>query len=297
MCSRNTSGRGMAEGAESRGDAPRRGDVRGFVGYDMTRENIRKNYERFDEDQRAFGSRAGQIEFIYTRKLLDQYIAPSMAVAELGCGTGYYGFYLADKCRAYHGIDLVPKHIAQFQAGIEARGLSHVRASVGDATTLLGIAADGSFDAVLVFGPMYHLPKAERAKVIAESSRICRAGGLILFAYINKIGAYLRGCIDSELKARYPNQRANAMVLREEVDDVLPDVFFFTMPEAMEEDARAGGLTVVRNAGVDFTFNASDINAMDEDTYAAWTAIMDCMFQSGSCTGVSNHAVLVCRKP
>jgi len=86
------------------------------------------------------------------------------------------------------------------------------------------------------------------------------------------------------------------LVLIQGIDDVLPDVFFFTMPEEIEQDAAANGLTIVQNAGVDFTFNASDINNMPDEKYAAWIEVLDYMFKRKSCTGISNHAVLVCRK-
>ncbi len=261
----------------------------------MQREKIISNYEGFDEDKRAFGTKSEQIEFIYTKKLLDQYIDASKSVVELGCGTGYYGMYLSDKCKTYHGVDLTPKHIEQFQDKIGRYNLRNLSAEVGDATNLLTIS-NSTYDVVLVLGPMYHLPKEERTKVIAESTRICKSGGIVMFAYINKIGAYLRGCIDTTLKDRYPSKRVNELVLNRGVDDVMPDVFFFTMPEEMEADAKVAGLSVLRSAGVDFTFNASDINTMDDEKYTAWTEIMDTMFQSESCTGVSNHAVLVCRK-
>lgn len=261
----------------------------------MQREKIISNYEDFDEDQRAFGTRSEQIEFIYTKKLLDQYIDLSKSVVELGCGTGYYGLYLSDTCKTYHGVDLTPKHIEAFKKKIQHNGHTNLTASVGDATNLSDIA-DESYDVVLVFGPMYHLPDDERARVISESIRICKTSGMIMFAYINKIGAYLRGCIEKKLKEKYPNKKANEMVLTQGVDDVLPDVFFFTMPEEIEHAAIQKGLAIVRNAGVDFTFNASDINEMDDEKYSAWTEIMDYMFESNSCTGVSNHAVLICKK-
>ncbi|GAB6119927.1 class I SAM-dependent methyltransferase [Dysgonomonas termitidis] len=260
----------------------------------MKEESIISNYNNFDENKRAFGSKAEQIEFIYTQKLLDQYIKPYMSVAELGCGTGYYGFYLSKKCQSYHGIDITPRHVEQFQKKIKEQELSYLSVSVGDATDLPDIA-DNTFDVVLVFGPMYHLPREERIRVIQESKRICKTNGLIMFAYINKIGAYLRGCIDENLKANYPNKKTNELVLSQGVDDVLPDVFFFTMPEEIEHDVTTNGLTVIQNVGVDFTFNASDINVMDDEKYAAWTEVMDYMFHCNSCTGVSNHAVLVCR--
>ena len=78
----------------------------------------------------------------------------------MGCGTGYYGLYLANMCKSYHGIDIAPKHIEQFQNKIEEQGLSNLSTSIADATNLFDIA-DCAFDAVLVFGPMYHLPKKE----------------------------------------------------------------------------------------------------------------------------------------
>lgn len=261
----------------------------------MKREPIISNYSSYDEDKRAFGTKAEQIEFIYTKKLLNQYIKPSMSAVELGCGTGYYGLYLSKMCSSYHGVDLTPKHIEQFQAKIDEQELSNLSASVGDATCLPEFP-DNAFDIVMAFGPMYHLPHEERLKVILESKRICKAGGIILFAYINKIGAYLRACLEENMRSNYPNKKTNELVLLQGIDDVLPDVFFFTMPEEIEQDAAVNGLTVVQNVGVDFMFNASDINNMSDEKYAAWIEVFDYMFQSKSCTGVSNHAVLVCQK-
>ncbi|MFM2488068.1 hypothetical protein ABW365_06790 [Enterococcus avium] len=117
-----------------------------------------------------------------------------------------------------------------------------------------------------------------------------------MFAYINKIGAYLRACIDENMKSGYPNAKTNKAVLVDGVDDKLPEVFYFTMPEEIEHDITQKGLSVVRNVGVDYTFSPTDINKMNDEQYAAWTEIMDFMFDSASCTGTSNHAVLVCRK-
>ncbi len=133
----------------------------------MNSNTIISNYSGFDEDQRAFGSRADQIEFIYTKRLLNQYISSDKTVIELGCGTGYYGLYLSGRCKSYHGIDIVPKHIEQFQSKINEQGLRDVSASLGNATNLPEIK-DDTYDVVLVLGPMYHLPHGERQKVIVE---------------------------------------------------------------------------------------------------------------------------------
>jgi len=261
----------------------------------MNIEPILTHYDNTDERLRGYGTRAEQIEFVYTKKLLDIFIQPSMSVLELGCATGYYGLYLSERCQTYHGVDLSPKHIELFRSEIARRGFDNISAAVGDALYLPYIN-DDSYDAVLVFGPMYHLPRVQRQHVIEESKRICKPGGTILLAYINKIGAYVRVCLDEGFSGQYPNKSTNDSVLIEGVDDVLPDVFFYTTPEEIQEDAAAGGLKVVRNAGVDFVLHASSVNAMSYEKYAAWTELMDAMFQSESCTGLSNHAVLVCQK-
>lgn len=255
---------------------------------------IVSNYNRYDEDKRAFGSRAEQLEFIYTKKLIEQYVTPSKTVIELGCGTGYYGLYLSDKCKSFYGVDLTPRNIDRFKEKITERKLKNVNASVGDATSLPEIN-DNSFDIVLNFGPMYHLSQLERQKTILESKRICKDGGIILFAYINKIGAYLRACLDEKMKSRYPNKQANERVLVEGVDDIMPDIFFYTMPEDVEHEVMENGLTVLKNAGVSFDFNAGDVNIMTNEQYLSWREILDYMFESRSCTGASNHAVLACQ--
>ncbi len=79
----------------------------------MEKEKVKSYYIGYEEEKRAFGTRTEQTEFIYTKKLLDRYITPSMSVLELGCATGYYGIYLADKCKSHNGVDLSEKHIVR----------------------------------------------------------------------------------------------------------------------------------------------------------------------------------------
>ena len=253
------------------------------------------HYEGYDESQREFGTKSEQLEFLYTKKLIEQYLTSSMSVLEIGCGAGYYGLHLADKCRLFHGVDLSPRNIEKFDAKITERKLKNIIVTVGDATDLNEIN-DNSFDIVLNFGPMYHLPQNERQKAMLESKRVCKDGGIILFAYINKIGVYLRAGFDDKLKLEYPNLETNKYVLEKGIDISLPDVFYYTMPEEIEGNAKEIGLSVVKNAGVDFAFTSSEINAAEGQRYSAWIEILDYMFESASCIGTSNHAVLVCRK-
>ncbi len=247
------------------------------------------------ENARAEKSRSGALEFHYTKRHLKGFITKTDRILEVGCATGYYGMYYADKCREYVGIDIVPGHIEIFQSKIMEAGLKNVSCRVGDATDLSEIL-DGSFDVVLCLGPIYHLPPAEQDKVLAECSRVCKDGGVVAIAYLNSVGEYAGCCVHDEWRAHYPNERGNVRVLEQFADDVHEDVFFFTMPERIEAHAAEHGLTKIQNLGTHFTLMMSVVNGMTDEQFALLEPLYDRMASYESCTGMSNHALLVCRK-
>jgi len=256
-------------------------------------EKIRENYANGKEGERAFESRASGLEFHYTKKILDGYIMPDSSIIELGCGGGYYGIYFADKCAKYVGVDITPENIAVFDEKIKMSGFYNVRASVGDAANLYNIA-NNSFDVVLCLGPMYHLPPEERELVFEECKRIAMPGALLAFAYISAMGAYLKAAL--MLPDRYPNKETNEYVLKKGTDDQKHGLFFYATPEKMAGSAKAHGLEVIKNAGVDFTFNDNIINNMDDEKFEAWLELTDYMVENEGCAGLANHSLLICRK-
>ena len=56
-------------------------------------------------------SRAEGMEAHYTEKTLAKLVKPTDDVLEVGCATGRYGFFLADKCKSYLGVDISPAHV------------------------------------------------------------------------------------------------------------------------------------------------------------------------------------------
>jgi len=249
---------------------------------------------RAGEDNRATSSRSASLEFHYTKKAMGEYINKSTRILEIGCGTGYYGMHFADKCKEYVGIDLFQHHIDVFQDKIHKNGISNLSCIVGDATNLSDIEND-SFDVVCCFGPMYHLPPEERELVFAECKRVCKPNGIIAFAYINKIGVYVGVCVHDEGRELYPNKKANESVLKG-IDDLKPDIFYFSMPEEMEATATKHGLSKIKNMGTDFFITMSVVDKMDDEKFELFMEISDEMVNHESCTGMSNHALLICRK-
>jgi len=257
--------------------------------------SITAHYEdytkRAGEDNRAASSRSAGLEFHYTKKAMCEYINKNTRILEVGCGTGYYGMHFADKCKEYVGIDLFPHHIDIFRSKIQESGKSNLSCKVGDATNLEGIE-DNSFDVVCCLGPMYHLPPEERELVFAECRRVCKLNGIAAFAYINKIGIYVGACVHDEYRTVYPNKEANESVLKG-IDDMRPDVFYFSMPEEMEAAAVRHGLTKIRNMGTDFFVTMSVVDKMDDAKFELFMELSDQMVEYESCTGMSNHALLI----
>ena len=231
-------------------------------------QTILEWYSEKNEDLRATQSRADNLEFHFTKKAIDKYISSESNVIEIGCGTGFYGIYCADKCKKYTGVDLIPKNIEIFNEKVKSDNIQNIETMVGNITNLANIK-DENFDIVLVLGPMYHLSPENRELAIIEAKRICKMGGIIFFAYINKLGAYLQSGILS-FPEHYPNKIANECVLKNGMDDIHPGLFFYTTPLEMEEMAKRHGLNVIKNIGVNYVFNKKQINDMDEEKFNHW---------------------------
>ena len=245
------------------------------------------------EEGRFFESRAAGLEAHYTKKQLDLLVNDQSSVLELGCGPGYYGLYLADKCHDYLGVDIMPENVERFSERIKEGKHKNLSVKTGDAICLDFIASE-TYDIVLVLGPMYHLPPKDRELVFKESIRVCKPGGKLCYAYVSILGVYVAACMG--WPERYPNARTNECVFVHGVDDLRPDLFFETTPDEMEQSARTHGLSVIKNVGLDFWFAENIINNMSEEQFEAWMVLNDKMAESAYCTGLSNHAMLVCEK-
>ena len=93
---------------------------------------------------------------------------PAMII-DAGGGAGAYACWLAVKGYQVHLIDPVTKHVEQARAA-SAKQSAHPLASaeIGDARSLQ--QSDGSADAVLLLGPLYHLvDKEDRLAALREA--------------------------------------------------------------------------------------------------------------------------------
>ena len=252
-------------------------------------------YKNRNEDNRSKESRSDSLEFHYTKKILQEFITKDSDVIEIGCATGYYGMYFSDFCTRYTGIDLSPDNISIFNDKIFSSGKTNIITAIGNAINLSEIS-EKSFDVVLCLGPMYHLSYEDRLKVFDECIRIARKGAVLAFAYINKLGVYAAGCFNDKWRSGYPNAEAEKYILELGTSDAQPGLFFLTSPEEMEHCAKQKTLEVIKNCGLDFLFAQCAIDDMSEEKFNLYMNFADKIAESPSCVGLSNHALMICRK-
>jgi SAM-dependent methyltransferase len=118
---------------------------------------------------------------------------------------------------------------------------------VGDARALP--LDDATCDAVLLLGPLYHLPeRADRLQALIEARRVCRPGGVIISAAISRFASTLDG-----LRAGYLADPVFAEAAAADLRDGRhrnptrdPAYFttaYFHQPEELAAECAAAGLT------------------------------------------------------
>ena len=214
---------------------------------DTHEAELRAHYELGEERDRLAAGH-GVLEFVRTTEIVLRHLPPAPArVADVGGGPGRYSLWLAELGYEIEHRDLMPLHVRQLEDDATARGL-RLRTAVGDARDLdLG---DGSVDAVLLLGPLYHLRRrADRVRALGEARRVVRPGGPVFAAAISRWAPRLDGELRARLYETFPHMRE----LTPEVErtGVLPTLQpgsfsgFCHRPAQLRGEVRAAGLAIV----------------------------------------------------
>lgn len=145
------------------------------------------DYYRQGGERVRLTSGTGLLEFLRTRDVLSRFLPPPPAtVLDVGGATGVYAAPLARLGYRVHVVDAVPEHVAA------SATLPGVSAALGDARALA--EPDASVDAVLLLGPLYHLPdRTDRVRAWHEAGRVARPGGRVVAATITRYAALFDG--------------------------------------------------------------------------------------------------------
>lgn len=246
----------------------------------------------------------GALERVRTQALLERYLPlPPADVADVGGGPGGYAVWLAERGYRVHLVDPVRLHVEQALATAGDRLATLLSAEVGDARALK--LPDASADAILLLGPLYHLPdRADRLQALAEARRVCRSGGVVIAAAISRFASTLDG-----LRAGYLADPAFASIAADDRrvgehrnptgDPAYFTTAYFHRPEELARECADAGLThetTLAVEGVGWLLQDLDARLADERGRGVLLAALASLEDERTMLGVSAHLLAVARR-
>ena len=260
---------------------------------------MRAYYEQGKERDRLAGAK-GALELERTREILQRRMPAAPAtVADIGGGPGRYALWLAELGYTVHHRDLMELHVDQ----LRAVGNASVRSAVGDARHL--DLADSSVDAVLLLGPLYHLPEREdRVQALREARRVVRAGGPVFVAAISRWAPRLDGLLQERLYEDNPDFLAWLPEVERtgQLPQVVPNGFlgYTHRPGDLGDEVSEAGLQVEDLVGVEgLPLAAADMRSRIGDP-VAWTVLLDAaraVERVPELMGLSPHLLVTATRP
>ncbi len=206
----------------------------------MLRPEILDYYNRGGETTRLTAG-TGRLEYLRTLDILGRVLPPPPArILDVGGATGAYARPLTALGYSVHVIDPVPAHVDA------AATIPGVTASLGDARDLAGHRAD----AVLLFGPLYHL--TERSDRVAAWRAAAGVAPLVAGATISRFASLFDGVVKSYYRQpSVPAQVLATLATGVHAGGQLFTTSYFHRPEEPAVEAAEAGLTGVRTVAVE----------------------------------------------
>jgi ubiquinone/menaquinone biosynthesis C-methylase UbiE len=191
-------------------------------------------------------TREGKLEFERAKQIILRFLEPSSTVADVGGGVGRYAEWLAANGHRVELVDPVALHVKL--AGERAGAPPSFGVRLADARALP--FSEASFDAVLLFGPLYHLgDEHDRLLALQEAARVCRPGGVVFAIAISRFAPLLmhvrRGDIaDERVFASVSTElRTGRRAPPADRVSTFPDAYFH-LPSELRAEIEAAGLQV-----------------------------------------------------
>jgi ubiquinone/menaquinone biosynthesis C-methylase UbiE len=269
----------------------------------MADESLREIVDFYTDttEESRLGSGSSQLEFERTKELVGRFLpVPPAQVVDIGGASGPYAFWLASLGYHVHLVDVTPRliDVASQRNARAPHRLASV--AVGDARRLS--FDDDAVDAVLLFGPLYHLiESSDRLQALAEARRVLRATGVLLVAGISRYAGTLDGL------ALHPTLEEHVIAIRHRAvadgryrnDTNNPRYFttaYFHRPEDLAEELDQAGFGAVRVLGVEgpgwllADFEAKWADAVSRESILRVARLLE---EEASVIGASAHLLAV----
>jgi SAM-dependent methyltransferase len=223
-------------------------------------------------------------------------------VAEIGVGSGLYSEYLARKGCRLHLVDVSARLLEAAAERLRAAGLgAAITGASHESATRLESLATGSFDAVLLLGPLYHLCDVDsRRLAVAEAARVLRPGGWLFAAGINRL-SYLRDLLRESPEKVCQRRAFHQQYLRDGNLDPehAPPIGYAHLTTVAEFRALFADTFVETALTGTESFSTAwqtRLNDLPREEEEAWLDLIDATGQSAEGLGLSDHFLYVGRR-
>ena len=257
-----------------------------------TTERISHYYARGGEVDRLENG-GGRLEFLRTQDVLRRLLPPAPArILDVGGGAGAHARWLAADGYQVRLVDPMPLHVQH------AGAIAGVDAVLGDARRLA--EPDAGYQAVLLLGPLYHLPdRRDRVTALREAARVAAPGGVVAAATISRYA----GLYDTLARGLYPDPDVRRITdaevvtgVHEPFDQDLFTLAYFHHPDEIAEEFADAGLTRPTRYGLEggaWLFADRDGWLEGDERTAALLEALRSVEREPSLFGISSHLLTV----
>lgn len=257
-------------------------------------DNVQNEWDRLERHP---------MEYATTCKALDAFLPKSGMVLDVGGGPGRYAFYLAEQGHHVTLLDLARRNVAfarrkALELNIDLTGYIH-----GNALDLSQFKT-GSFDAVLLLGPLYHLLEdGQRRQAIAEAVRVLKQDGVLFLGFITRYSFI----VDMLKNYPYEIDRFQPQVIENLLADGINIVStenpgftnaYFAHPMEIEPLAKSFNLATLRIAAAEGISapNEDQLRELEAATFSRWVDLMYDIGEDPITWGAAEHMLYVGRK-
>ncbi len=256
---------------------------------------LEEYYSGHDEDGRL-ASRHGSVEYLTSLRYIHKYLPRGASVLDVGAGTGRYAIALAREGYEVAALELLPHNIERFKANM-APG-DRIRVEQGNALDLSRFP-DGSFDGVLLFGPMYHLyTREDKLRALAEAKRVAREDGTVFVAYcMNEATIIQWGFRGDGANMRWAME-ARKLTDQYQCISIPEDIFEMVRLEDIDSLNREAGLARREIVATDlFTCYIRDrVDAWSDEVFSLYLDYHFAVCSRPDLIGLTNHALDIVKK-
>jgi len=143
-----------------------------------------KNNEKKDKHFPLFAHLTISRLFEPRRNFFDHYVSEGFVVADLGCGSGFYTFSLAEKIGSegkVYAVDLDSKCMSYIAKKVKRQAYKNIEPHTSSASNL-NFINDNSIDFILANGLFCSMAPQHHEATIMEMKRILKPSGLVFIS-------------------------------------------------------------------------------------------------------------------